>query len=269
MNRLLFAISSLIGFVAPALAADMAAEPAPPPSHPSLWTGPYIGLNAGWIWSSTTIKNIGTDSGTSGLGAALYNGFIPGSIAVAPNGFIGGAQAGYRWQYAEYWVLGVEADFAGTSAKANIDSAFFGNTVAPPFSTFFKTELDALGTVRGEIGYLWSPLLLFYGTAGLAYGQTKLGSAFACSACISPSGLQGSATLQTSKNSTGWTAGGGVEWKLSASWSTKLEYLYVNLGGQSDTIVYGYLPAPNTSSMTSTIPWRDNVVRVGVNYRFF
>ncbi len=81
--------------------------------------------------------------------------------------------------------------------------------------------------------------------------------------------LQGSATLQTSKNSTGWTAGGGVEWKLSASWSTKLEYLYVNLGGQSDTIVYGYLPAPNTSSMTSTIPWRDNVVRVGVNYRFF
>jgi outer membrane immunogenic protein len=255
-----------MAFVGSASAADMAPE-APPPTPIGLWSGAYVGLNTGWVWSSTTIKNTGTDTDGGGLGFALRRAFIPGSIAVSPSGFIGGGQIGYNWQYRDYWVSGVEADFDGTSAKDNVNWIFQGNALTVPFSTFFKTKIDALGTVRARVGYLWSPILLLYGTGGLAYGQTKLGSAFVCSACTPPSGS--SAALQTSNTSVGWTVGGGTEWKLTPSWSAKLEYLYVNLGSQSNTIVYSYPPAPFTSSMTSAVHWRDNVVRVGVNYKFF
>jgi outer membrane immunogenic protein len=268
MKIVFITICPLIALVAPAQAADLAAQ-APPAAPAGPWTGAYVGLNAGWIWSSTTIKNTGTDTDSGGLGFALRQGFIPGSIAVSPNGFIGGGQIGYDWQYAGYWVWGVEADFVGTSAKANVNSVFQGNALTPPFSTFFKTEIDTLGTVRARAGYLWSPILLFYGTGGLAYGQTKLGSAFACPSCSPPSGSESNTTLQASTSSVGWTAGGGTEWKLTPLWSAKLEYLYIDLGGQSNTIVYSYPPASNTSSMTSTVHLRDNIVRLGINYRFF
>jgi len=69
----------------------------------------------------------------------------------------------------------------------------------------------------------------------------------------------------------GWTLGAGVEWKLTPVWSVKVEYLYAELGSQSNTLVYTY-PAggPYTSSLTSTVQReQDNIVRFGVNYKLF
>jgi outer membrane immunogenic protein len=66
----------------------------------------------------------------------------------------------------------------------------------------------------------------------------------------------------------GWTVGAGVEWKLTPVWSVKAEYLYAELGGQSNTIVYTY--GLFTSSLTSTVQReKDNIVRFGVNYKLF
>jgi len=63
--------------------------------------------------------------------------------------------------------------------------------------------------VRGRAGYLITPTLLLYGTAGFAYGDVT--------------------AFQRSNTSTGWTAGGGAEWLFSPNWSAKVEYLYVDL----------------------------------------
>ena len=67
----------------------------------------------------------------------------------------------------------------------------------------------------------------------------------------------------------GWTAGAGVEWKLTPVWSVKAEYLFAELGNsQHNTIVYTY--GPFTSSLTSTVHReQDNIVRFGVNYKLF
>ena len=70
----------------------------------------------------------------------------------------------------------------------------------------------------------------------------------------------------------GWTAGAGVEWKLTPVWSVKAEYLYAELGSQpANTIVYTYGPlVPFNSSLTSTVQReQDNIVRFGVNYKLF
>ena len=50
-------------------------------------------------------------------------------------------------------------------------------------TTVYKYELDDLGTLRARLGWLSSPNLLWYGTAGLAYGQTKLSTVCAVPAC--------------------------------------------------------------------------------------
>ena len=50
---------------------------------------------------------------------------------------------------------------------------------------------------------------------------------------------------------------------FAPGWSVKGEYLYVDLGNQSNTNT-GF-----NSTITSKVNERDNIVRAGVNYRFF
>jgi hypothetical protein len=64
----------------------------------------------------------------------------------------------------------------------------------------------------------------------------------------------------------GWTAGAGVEVALWSNWSAKLEYLYVSANGGNTTAV---IPSALGRGFASTpMDYRDNIVRVGLNYRF-
>ena len=68
----------------------------------------------------------------------------------------------------------------------------------------------------------------------------------------------------------GWTAGGGAEYRLDAHWSAKLEYQFVDLGTQLLTVTAIGLNAPGTALSSLTAAFRDqmNVVRGGLNYHF-
>jgi outer membrane immunogenic protein len=269
MKTIAVAIVALGALLGSSFAADMGApyyNPPPPFLPIDTWTGFYIGANAGWIRSSgNSMTNTGTDTGLSGLGTALALGLIPGTIEVSHSGFIGGGQIGYNWQYGPNWVWGIEADFDGTSAKGTAASAFPGSAAIPPMTSVFSRDLDTLGTVRARAGYPSYPNMLWYVTAGLAYGESKLSSAWSCQACLPPTGA--GTALQTSSTLVGWTAGAGVEWKFAPAWSVKAEYLYVDLGSQSNTIFYNYVGF--SSTMTSTVNERENIVRAGVNYKFW
>jgi Outer membrane protein beta-barrel domain len=75
------------------------------------------------------------------------------------------------------------------------------------------------------------------------------------------------ASFQPLSHSTlGWTAGAGVEVALWSNWSAKLEYLYVSANGATK-----FAPIPNAlglGSVSTPGDYRDNIVRVGFNYRF-
>jgi outer membrane immunogenic protein len=145
---------------------------APPPPAFS-WTGFYVGLNAG-------------------------GGFKANSGAGDFSGVVGGGQIGYNLQLAPIFVVGLEADFQGTSLGSNT------GWLAP------KVSLPWFGTVRGRAGFtLFDSKLLVYGTGGFAYGELS--------------------TPWRSDTRTGWTAGGGVEWAFLPNWSAKVEYLYTDL----------------------------------------
>ena len=121
MNRWLRGVAVValmaVGTVA-AQAADLPTRkeaPAPvfvPPAF--TWTGFYVGVNAGGVWSnggtSTTVSAngfpIGTISGVATLWPTFFR--VATSAAARPR-FIGGGQAGYNWQTGAF-VFGVETD---------------------------------------------------------------------------------------------------------------------------------------------------------------
>jgi outer membrane immunogenic protein len=285
MKKLLIASAALATLIGtPALAADMALKAAPAPMAPAcIWCGWYIGANAGWI---------GENGGGQVTGAPIANDGSTGAALIAPlaaaaatgslnhgQGFIGGVQAGYNWQVNTNWVLGLEADFDGTSLRNNTNIAAvtpipgFPNSLTSSINA--SERLDYLGTVRARVGFVPTGPLMIYGTGGLAYGRPTANAtvneaiipAGTCPACNA-----GAVNINSSSSvRAGWTAGGGMEWMFAPKWSVKVEGLYYDLG---HTTSAGTLIIPNTASNfeTTSVQYTDHVrgaiARAGVNLHF-
>ena len=195
MKQSLFAATAmaLIISAGSAVAADLPSrKEAPvyvPPPPPPLWTGFYVGLNAGGTFGgsqsvTTTGGPISNNSLYPAGSSAVANGLGVASNYVLPvnnGGFIGGGQIGYNYQIQQF-VIGLEADIQGVAGSSSSASAVTGASLAPygfPAESYVAggsvtKSLGYLGTVRGRIGYLFTPTLLFYGTGGLAYGGANL-----------------------------------------------------------------------------------------------
>jgi outer membrane immunogenic protein len=207
MKRFLLSAAALMlaGFARQAQGADFSYAPRSAytvnqPLNAYSWAGPYLGGNLGYDWGS--ISNNPTK----------------------PSGFVGGAQAGYNWQTG-HWVFGVEGDIEVSGAD---------DTFAP-----WKFSNPWFGTVRGRAGYAFNNIL-FYGTAGLAFGELT-GQTFG---------------LSESHTTAGWTVGLGAEFGIAQNWTAKIEYLYVDLS-ESQFSITGVSNGD-----------RFGMVRAGVNYHF-
>jgi outer membrane immunogenic protein len=231
MKRLfLSTILSLLGG-GYALAADFPQEPPPQPVYAPVvpiynWTGFYVGINGGW-----------------GVGTAKWTGPFSSGSQSDSGGLIGGT-LGANLQMGAL-VIGIEGDidWSGIDTRGTGICSLTGACQA---------EQNWLGTVRGRIGYAWD-CLLFYGTAGGIFGNTK--TTFN--------------DVTTSNVKTGWTAGAGVEWTFADNWTAKLEYLYANLGNVATTCSTSTcLLANGGSAIPLAIGLTDNLVRAGISYKF-
>jgi outer membrane immunogenic protein len=262
MKKLLIAGAILASFAATqsASAADMALK-APPPPVIYDWTGFYLGINGGYSWGRSATDFTGP-------------GLVPFSTSQKMNGWLGGGQAGYNWQFNKSWVLGLEADIQGTGQRGtdalptSPPCPLVVVAVVPCTTTTgtFQQKLEWFGTVRARLGVEPSDHWLLYVTGGLAYGDIKtIATASAVTTAGAGGPVTGTATA-TASNSTikaGWTIGGGAEWVLSGPWTAKLEYLYMDYGHVSTSLaLVGFYPLLNTNSHVT-----DNVVRAGINYR--
>jgi outer membrane immunogenic protein len=172
--------------VTAASAADLPAITAPPApiiaAAPIFtWTGFYAGVNAGWGWR---------DSGSE---TVVLGGATPGTLFFPDNGdggFTGGGQIGYNYQIGSF-VIGLETDIQWADTDRNEDVRFVpAGAVGPFVPGSFENDLsDWFGTVRVRAGVAIDRVLI-YATGGLAY----------------------------SEDTTGWVAGGGVEWALPVNW---------------------------------------------------
>ncbi len=267
MNRLLLgtALAALGAFSAQA--ADLAVRRAPAPMNypveqPYYWSGFYVGGNAGYTWSNQNGVDLLPTSG--GPVDILGPGQLANSIDFSRNGFIGGGQIGYNWQFAN-WLVGFETDFQGTTVNS---SALVHTNAAPlfPVDNSVSSKLDYFGTVRGRIGYLPQANWLVFLTGGLAYGEVNN------SATVFDFGGNGVAPISWSGSSrttqTGWTLGGGTEWAFTRNWSAKVEYLYYDLGKTNVTMSQVAGDPGFAGTLNARFANSGSIVRGGINYHF-
>jgi outer membrane immunogenic protein len=252
-------------------AADLPVRVDPYVSAPMaapLWTGFYVGLNAG---AALNLKNGATyspvDTGLGGFSPATETAFSdPGS---SKNAFTGGAQLGYNMQFGSV-VAGVEADINYVDRKGgNVSGALFDP--AGTYTTTFglvsydatgRRKSDWFGTVRGRLGFAFDRALV-YATGGLAYGRVAGGGQLttfdAVPAVVSTYNAAGS-----DRDQFGWALGGGIEYAFAQNWSVKAEYLHVHFKDSTYTLT-------DTTGVFQFAVRQSNkmdLVRAGLNYRF-
>lgn len=171
------------------------------------WTGPYIGLQAGYAWDETPVnweRSAGLDD--------------PVDIdSIDPDGFVGGLHAGYLFQE-DSLVFGLEADIEYSDLSGSTDFIVFDP--GPEDLADIDYDIDWLGSLRLRLGFAMDRALV-YATGGLAVGAVKLeGDAEA----------PGLADESDDATKWGWTAGVGAAYALADDLSARLEYRYTDLG---------------------------------------
>ncbi|MDF2601331.1 MAG: porin [Methylobacterium brachiatum] len=285
MKKVLLASTVLAGMTVAASAADLPRRAAPPPVFTPVpvftWTGFYVGVNAGYGFdaSSRNTTNYALPSGSL-INSANTNAVVSVNDRSNNDGFTGGAQIGYNYQFTpgSGVVVGIEADaqYVDFARRAN-GTLNYGVTGVPgtAFSgsrAFVATSgngLDYFGTVRGRLGYAFDRTLV-YATGGYAYGSGQDDQNFA-----------GNRFRDSFRS--GYAVGGGIEYALptdsflnffkSSAVTLKIEGLYVNLDRQKNTaggVFYGNLLAPNGVAYLNGAAANTEfaVVRAGLNYKF-
>jgi outer membrane immunogenic protein len=186
-------------------------RPLPPPPIPFFnWTGFYAGAHVGVGWADGS------------------------------SGFLGGGQVGFNYQINQ-WVLGVEADIAGSTIKdsANATAGVPGIVATANASA----SLDWVSTLAPKVGYAFDRWLV-YGKFGGAWAHAS-GTASAAINGVS------SASASLDQTAKGWVLGVGLEYALRDNWTAKIEYNMMDFGNDN--------------------PLADNkfhVFKAGLNYRF-
>ena len=249
-------LAAAIGLAASqAWAADLPRKaPAyvPPPPPPLTWTGCYIGANLGGAWGRFRVE-----------------GPFGGSAEQSTNNasFVGGGQIGCDYQFAGGWVFGFRNMFDGTTNSR--DRAFnvvnaAGTLVATGAAELRMRWFDAL---TGRIGYSWQPNSLLYFQGGAVWARVQ-----ADLALTTTNNLNGATTFtegSISKTKTGWTIGGGWEYRFSPQWSVFIEGNYYDFGSRERTIFTpGAQSACGSLGCTFSAKATAATALIGVNYRF-
>jgi outer membrane immunogenic protein len=253
MTKLMAATIALAAFTIPVLAADLPVRQYAPSVVAPLgynWNGFYVGAHLGGAWASR-------DFNQTIAGAALV---VSGTNK--PSGVVGGGQIGANWQFAPNWLVGIEADVSGADLKDTVSTTSPGGAVVN-----WHDKIDLFGTVRGRLGYVIDNWLL-YGTGGFAWVDDKFTRTQAVAGPLSPAaGL----VVSNSNTATGWVAGAGVEWGFARSWTARVEYLHIDVQGQ--TLGFATPIGPGGGAGIGAFAVNENhltidTVRAGVNYLF-
>jgi outer membrane immunogenic protein len=221
------------------------------------WTGWYIGINAGG--SSTSIYH---DVAVPAIGA------IPSRLFAfegRDGSFTGGFQAGYNWQFAPNWLIGIEGDInylRGERSNSFRYTPIAGEDVVGNVNT----RLRWLSTVRGRLGYTWASTMI-YATGGLAIGGVR--SNVDAVRINLPSTVEAQYTGSYSETRTGWAVGGGLEQALTNMISLRIEYLHFDLGSFSYNVTRSGIAlasVPDTWQANGQVS--GDIVRAALNLRF-
>jgi outer membrane immunogenic protein len=239
MRKFLSIPAGLLFFVSAANAADMPVKAMPVKAPPVVmydWNGFYVG---GFYGNSVQETKAHTDP------PGVAGGTHAGQIHINDQGLTFGATAGYNWQFNPRWLVGIEAD-VGDMGVAKTSKDWDDLILDGSKATWYST-------LRGRFGYVTGPSLL-YVTGGAAWVHIT--------DTFGGGGAGGEPATAVSSTSTGFVAGGGIETKLSRNWSTKTEYLFIDVGNTNfNSNVFSVPGVPTTFDHTY------HVIKTGLNYK--
>jgi outer membrane immunogenic protein len=231
------------------------------------WTGVYAGV--------AVADRLSTSSWDTSLLSDGAGGFLPPDITTTPVSFFSSAlqgrlYSGYNWHFAGNWVTGFEGDIgAGSSSRmtrAGIPGTF-GNGVNG-FVGIEGEQADSVsvrmgwdGTVRGKIGMLVAPSLLFYGSAGAAFQRVSVSAS--CDNSFNSACFFGAKSQTFSTVRTGWTAGAGLEGVLTGNWMGKVEVRYADFGRINNTFFAG-----TGDDIVTSVRVQTYTALAGIAYKF-
>jgi outer membrane immunogenic protein len=259
IRRLVLGAIALLGCASAVGAADLPIRKSPPPPPPPVltWDGFYLGGQIGGGWATDKMSE--------------STAFVPpatGSASLGENGIIGGAHAGYNWQFGSM-VTGLEGDFEGTSlrkssncltADAGVGNASPGICFPSTLAYGYRTALPWQSSTRARLGYAFDNFLV-YGTGGVAIADvstryTQSGSGF---------GDAEMGAQSFNRTAVGFTVGGGVEYAINANWSARAEYRFSDFGKVSNPVTSAGFFWNGYANRHSV---EDNAVLFGVSYKF-
>ena len=213
------------------------------------WTGPYIGIGAGY--------GISRDDVSFAPGPAL-GGLIAGNLSIdgfANTGGFFSLSAGYDYQVNRSLVVGAFIDY-------DISNMSLDTSISVPglFNASAGSEIENQLFLGGRVGYLASPSTLFFVSAGYARVETS-DVTFAADA----GGIGVTGVLAAIPTLEGYFIGGGAETKIGHGFSIKAEYRYTDLSEENFELLPGLGLAP---FLTSTIDTTIQTGRISLNYRF-
>ena len=198
-----FAALATVSFVALASVSSASASDLPSkknaPTAPAVapsynWSGPYLGVQGGYTFSSDVTGTLSS-----------YSSYVPQAT-----GQFGGLFGGYNFQSGSI-VYGGELDFSLANVEDTKSTSGGGLTLK------IKTSQSRVGAARVRLGYAFDNILVF-AAAGVAHSDGKISMAIASPAL--------NVSESDKKDFIGFTVGGGVEYGVSKNLATKIEYRY-------------------------------------------
>jgi hemoglobin/transferrin/lactoferrin receptor protein len=274
--------------------------------NPSVdWSGFYAGVHAGYGLTHTqgsssvldpTADNFGGRADAMAAGEAANLKFTGAQV---------GVQAGYNRQFANRFVLGIEADFGTTWAEGKQENRALDDdllTAAGWKQSLTHHKIEWTSSVRGRLGYAFDNGLMLYGTGGVAILRESVDRDQYFVYSRGYDTVAGDLNYihhvdQAAATRVGSILGFGGEYALNDHWSVKSDYTYSRFGSTDytfDKATAGTGPEYQTRVQTGTDPlgnprWKytnhkgasDIVngrrasntldlhsVKVGLNYRF-
>jgi len=231
MNRILLIGALALATSVPALAADL------PLPAPAAAPAAYVPAPPILTWTGFYI---GLNAG-GGFGSSHWATPVGAVTHFQVDGLMAGGQIGGNYQIGEF-VIGAEGDIDWQ----NLRDAQPGGICTPAVVGGCAVASTWLATIRGRVGYA-PQRILYYVTGGGAFTNVKPSTG---------------ALPYGGGTEAGWTVGAGIEYAMTYNWSVKAEYLYASFQNATCGVGSCGVLAP------ATVSFNENVVRLGVNYKF-
>ena len=203
------------------------------------WTGPYVGVDAGYSW--------GRDNNLQPPGEGTVSGWFAKN---KPKGGLIGINAGYDFLLNDKWLVGLGADFKTYNADEKAQQYDLADLT--DLCCSIKSSVENKFSVLAKAGYLVNDKVLLYVNGGWANAQIKR------------SYMDTDFDYADSRKNwqDGWTMGLGGEFNFYQNIAAKIEYRYTDLGNKTVPNVFD----GNWGKQLQDL--HQNELTAGITYRF-